>query len=100
MSPTLFPKQSHHSFEAVVPRESSAVSDIRRSAASVLRLWSIGDSVVGDVQLVVSEFAANAIEHGCDCVKLSTVETVCRVIIGVSESSSAPLFFVVRIRTL
>ncbi|MFE0420468.1 ATP-binding protein [Streptomyces tendae] len=90
MSRTLLLKQSHHSFETVVPRELSAVSDIRRSAASVLRLWGMKDSLVDDVQLVVSEFVANAIEHGCGRVTLSIVETAGRVIIEVSDSSSAP----------
>lgn len=90
MSPTLLLKRSQHFFETVIPRDLSAVSDARRSAASVLRLWGMRDSLVDDVRLVVSEFVANAIEHGRGRVTLSIVVTAGSVIIEVSDSSPAP----------
>ncbi len=89
--PTLLPKQAHHPFEAVVPRESRPRCPIfgapqRRSCGSGVS----GIRLLATFNWSYPNSRRTRFEHGCDCVKLSIVETVCRVIIDVSDSSSAP----------
>lgn len=86
MSPTRLPTQPQHRFETVLAPELARVSDARRSASAVLRLWDVGKPLADDVQLVVSELVANAMEHGSGWVALRFAETAGNLTVEVTDA--------------
>ncbi|MFE0420537.1 ATP-binding protein [Streptomyces tendae] len=90
MSPTVLLTQPSRCFETVVVPELARVSDSRRSASAVLRLWNVEACLADDVQLVVSELVANAIEHGFGRVALRIMEEMGSITVEVSDANRAP----------
>ncbi|MCM3301732.1 ATP-binding protein [Streptomyces pseudogriseolus] len=90
MSPTRLPTQPQHRFETVLAPELARVSDARRSASAVLRLWDVGKPLADDVQLVVSELVANAMEHGSGWVALRFAETAGNLTVEVTDANHVP----------
>lgn len=90
MSPTRLSTQPQHRFETVLAPDLARVSDARRSASAALRLWDVGKPLADDVQLVVSELVANAIEHGSGWVALRVAETAGNVTVEVTDANHVP----------
>ncbi|MFE0923415.1 ATP-binding protein [Streptomyces nigra] len=90
MSPTTRLSQAQCRFEAVIDPNPVRVSHARHASASVLRLWGMSDSLVDDVQLVVSELVTNAIEHGHGRIALGVTHVAGTVKIEVSDCNPAP----------
>ncbi|MFF4053455.1 ATP-binding protein [Streptomyces chartreusis] len=90
MSRTRLPTQSQRRFETVLAPELARVSDVRHSASEVLRRWDVEKPLADDVQLVVSELVANAIEHGSGWVDLRIAEIMGNVTVEVSDANHAP----------
>ncbi|MFE0359656.1 ATP-binding protein [Streptomyces nigra] len=66
------------------------MSDARRSASVVLRRWDAGEPPADDVQLVVSELVADAIEHGSGWVALRVTKARGNITVEVSGASNCP----------
>ncbi|WP_225627466.1 ATP-binding protein [Streptomyces werraensis] len=90
MSPTPLLTQPQHRFETLIAPELAKVSDVRRSAWAVLRRWDVDEPLAGDVQTVVSELVANAIEHGSGWVALKLAGSMGGITVEVSDASPVP----------
>lgn len=62
MSPAGLP--ARHRFETALAPGLTRVSEALRAAAGALWLWGVSKSPADDVRSVISEFVANATEHG------------------------------------
>lgn len=66
----------------------AAVTSVRRFVSDALTAWGL-DEMVGDVTLVTSELATNAITHGSSPFRASLVRTADAVRVAVEDRSSA-----------
>jgi hypothetical protein len=66
----------------------SAVASVRRFVRETLTAWDL-DDLVGDVTLITSELATNAITHGSSPFRTSLVRTDDAVRVSVEDGSSA-----------